>query len=110
MVHHLLHNFIIEVIDQRRFKVFKQGARSYAKARRTFAEKLDSDENLRPNLRHFVAILRFVVIYALFGRLWAKKSALLGQKQCFLGKKCTMTWYVLGCPKKSKVHFCDPAT
>ena len=24
-----------------------------------------------------------------------KKSAFLGQKQCFLGKKCTITWYIL---------------
>ena len=23
------------------------------------------------------------------------KSAFLGQKQCFLGKKCTITWYIL---------------
>ena len=27
--------------------------------------------------------------------LWAKKRAFLGQKQCFLGKKCTITWYIL---------------
>ena len=24
-----------------------------------------------------------------------KNSAFLGQKQCFLGKKCTITWYLL---------------
>ena len=24
-----------------------------------------------------------------------KNSAFLGQKQCFLGKKCTITWYIL---------------
>ena len=23
------------------------------------------------------------------------KSAFLGQKKCFLGKKCTITWYIL---------------
>ena len=39
--------------------------------------------------------LNVVVIQALLGDLWAKKSAFLGQKQCFLGKKCTITWYVL---------------
>ena len=33
-----------------------------------------------------VAILRFVAIYPLFGNLWAIKC-LLGQKQCFLGKR-----------------------
>ena len=43
------------------------------------------------NIRYFVAILRFVVIYAVFGRL----LALVGQKQCFLNKNCTITWHVL---------------
>ena len=28
--------------------------------------------SLSPNIRYFVAIIRFVAIYALFGRLWAK--------------------------------------
>ena len=27
--------------------------------------------------------------------IFGKKSAFLGQKQCFLGKKCTITWYIL---------------
>ena len=47
---------------------------------------LDSDENLRPNLRHFVAILKFVAIFALFLRLWAWKC-FLGQIQCFFGQE-----------------------
>ena len=29
------------------------------------------------------------------GNLRAKKCSFLGQKQCFLGKKCTITWYIL---------------
>ena len=37
---------------------------------------------LSPNIRYFVAILRFVAIYALFGNLWAKKS--LTQNKTFL--------------------------
>ena len=47
-----------------------------------------------PNIRYFVAILRFVAIYPLFENLWAKKC-LLGQKQCFLGKKSIITRYIL---------------
>ena len=46
---------------------------------------LDSDENL--------TILRFVVINALFGRLWTKSVFLV--KTVFLGQKNTITWYIL---------------
>ena len=35
-----------------------------------------------------------VAIYTLFGNLWANE-VLWGQKQCFLGKKRTTTWYIL---------------
>ena len=47
---------------------------------------------LSPNIRYFVAILRFVAIYARCGRLWAKQF-FLGQKQSFLGK--WYIWYIL---------------
>ena len=57
-------------------------------------KSLDSDEKFKPEHTLFCRELRFVAIYALFGDLWAK-SAFLGQKQCFLGKKCTITWYIL---------------
>ena len=57
-------------------------------------KSLDSDENLKPEHTFFCRKSRFVVIYALFGDLWAKKVP-FGQKQCFLGKKCTITWYIL---------------
>ena len=63
-----------------------QGGRSSAKAKRAFAESLDSDENLSPNIRYFVAMLRFVAIYALFGNLWAQKC-LFGSKTVFLGQE-----------------------
>ena len=33
------------------------------------------------NIRYFVAVLRFVVIYALFGDLWAKKVPFCGIKK-----------------------------
>ena len=36
-------------------------------------KSLDSDENLKPEHTLFCRELRFVVIYALFGDLWAKK-------------------------------------
>ena len=51
-------------------------------------------KNLSPNIRYFVAILRFVAMFALSWRPWAKKC-FLGQKQCFLDKKCIInTWCV----------------
>ena len=57
-------------------------------------KSLDADKNLKPKHTLFCRELRIVAIYALFEDLWAKKC-LLGQKQCFLGKKCTITWYIL---------------
>ena len=52
-----------------------------------FAEKvLTRTKILSPNIRYFVAIIRFVAIYALFGNLWAKKC-LFGSKTVFLGKE-----------------------
>ena len=51
-------------------------------------------KSLSPNIRYFVAISRFVANYALFGNLWTKKC-FWDQKQCFLGKKCTISWYIL---------------
>ena len=44
-------------------------------------KSLDLEKNLIPNILYFVAIVRFVTIYAL-----------LGQKQLFLGKEFTITW------------------
>ena len=58
-------------------------------------KSLDSDENVKPELTLFCRELRFVAIYALLGDLWAKKGAFFGQKQCFLGKNCTISWYIL---------------
>ena len=55
-----------------------QGDRSCAKARKAFAEKFGLGRNfLALNMHYFVAILRFVAIYALFGRLLPQK--------CFFG-------------------------
>ena len=36
-------------------------------------KSLESDKNCKPNISYFVAILRFVAIYALFGNLCTKK-------------------------------------
>ena len=43
------------------------------------------------NIRYFVATLRFVVIYALFGNLWAK-SVFLGQEIHYymVGRYCKL--------------------
>ena len=43
-----------------------------------------------------VSEVRFVAIYApfFFGN-FGQKGDLFGRKQCFLGKKCTLRWYVL---------------
>ena len=50
---------------------------------------MDWGKNFKPNIRYFLAILRFVAIYTLFGRLWARKF-FFGQKQCFRGKSALL--------------------
>ena len=67
-----------------------QDGRTCAEARRAFAEKFG------PNIRYFVAILWFVAIYALLEDSGQKKCS-FGAKQCFLGKKCPITWLVMSC-------------
>ena len=57
-------------------------------------KSLDSDENFKPEHTLFCRELRFVAIYAHFGD-FGQKSVILGQKQLFLHKKCTITWYIL---------------
>ena len=44
-------------------------------------KSLDSDENSKPEHTPFCRELRFVVIYALFGDLWAKKVPFCGTKK-----------------------------
>ena len=46
-------------------------------------------KTLSLNIRNLVAI------NVLFVRLWANECFFGGQKQCFFGKKCTITWYIL---------------
>ena len=55
------------------------------------AEKFGVGRNFKPEHTLFCCELNVVAIQALLGDLWAKKSSFLGQKQCFLGKKCTIT-------------------
>ena len=76
-------------ISKKRYLNVTQDGRSCTGAR--VAEKLGSDENFKPEHTLFCRELRFVAIYALFG----EKCPFLDQKQCFLGKKCTSTWYIL---------------
>ena len=52
-------------------------------------KSLDSDEDFKPEHTFFCGNLRT------FWRSLGKKSAFSGQKQLFLGKKCTITWYTL---------------
>ena len=49
-------------------------------------KSLDSDENFKPEHTLFCRELRFVMIYALFGDLLAKKC-LFGSKTVFLGQE-----------------------
>ena len=51
-------------------------------------KSLDLDENFKPEHTLFCCELRFVAIYVLFRRLWAKKC-FCGSKAEFLGKKYT---------------------
>ena len=57
-------------------------------------KSLDSDENFKPKHTLFWRKLRFAAI-SHFLEIFGQKSAYLGQKQCFLGKKCTITLYIL---------------
>ena len=68
-----------------------QGGRSSVKAQRAFAKSLELDEN--PNPKHTL-FCRDKNMCPELGTIWTsldKKSAFLGQKQCSLGKKCTIT-------------------
>ena len=47
------------------------------------------------NIHYFVAISRFVAICANLEDFWQKKFFGGGQKQCFLGKRSTITCYIL---------------
>ena len=54
-------------------------------------KSLDSDKNFQPKHTR-IEICRDI---RTFWRCLGKKSAFFGQKQCFLGKKCTITRYIL---------------
>ena len=66
-----------------------QGGRSCAGAWVAHAEKFGLGRKFEART---YAILSRIKIYALFWRSLGKKSSFLGQKQCFLGNKCTITW------------------
>ena len=52
-------------------------------------KSLDSDENFKPQHTLFCRDLRT------FWKSLDKKVPFFGQKQCFFGKKWTITWYIL---------------
>ena len=58
-------------------------------------KSLDSDKILSSNIRYFVAILRYVAIYALFEDFRQEKLFFGVENSVFLGKKCTIIWYIL---------------
>ena len=49
-------------------------------------KSLELDENFKHEINYFVAILRFVAIYALFWKTW-DKMCFFGEKKEFLGKE-----------------------
>ena len=70
---------------------------------------------LSPNIRYFVAILRFVAIYALFGDLWAKKvpfgvknSVSWARSALLHGIYCIFNWVNFAnlFLTQKKTHFC----
>ena len=58
-------------------------------------KSLDSDKNFKAEHTLFCRESRFVAIYALFGDFWAKKVPYWVNNSVFLGKKCTITLYIL---------------
>ena len=54
-------------------------------------KSLDSDENFKPKHTLFCRDIKICRNFCTFWKTLGKKSALLGPKQCFLGKKCTIT-------------------
>ena len=59
---------VLVIYDLIRFVDFREKTTRVAEGVRRH-EGLDSDENFSPNICYFVVILRFVAIYAFFGRL-----------------------------------------
>ena len=56
-------------------------------------KSLDSDEDLKPLHTIFVAILRFVTIYTLFGSV-GKNSVFFLSKTAFLGQDALLVVYI----------------
>ena len=75
---------------------------------RRFLKSLDTDENFKTEHTLFCRELRFVAIYALFVDLWAKKVPFWFKNSVFLGKTCTITWYIMH-NTESNWQICDYA-
>ena len=92
----ILHLVSIKNTIVKSFYNWFQSGRSCAKARRAFAKKvLTWTKILSPNIQYFVAILRFVAIYALFGNLRAKKCLFFFGKKCTIANFCHPDWFEL---------------
>ena len=61
---------------------------------------------LSPNMRYFVAILRFVTIYTLFGNLWTKMT-FFGLKTVFLGQKVHYYMVYIAYFTELNLQICD---
>ena len=61
---------------------------------------------LSPNIRYFVAILRFVAIFAIFGRLLKQ---IIGLKTVFPGQEVHFYMVYIAYSIESKLQFCNYA-
>ena len=75
--------------------ITNQGSKSCAKARRTFDKKFGLRRifqaltyAIKSRYKHLLRFMHFLGIFL-------QKKCFLGQKQCFPGKRCTITWYIL---------------
>ena len=69
---------------------------------------LSRPNTLSPNIRYFVAILRFVANEALFGNLWTKKC-FLGSKTAFLRQEVRFFMAYIAYHTELNVQICNYA-
>ena len=69
-------------------------------------KSLDSDKNFKPEHMLFCRELRFVAIYAVFGRLWAK-IVLFGSKTVFLGQEVHYNMAYITYYTELNLQICD---
>ena len=72
-----------------------QGGRSCAEARGRGAEKFGLRRKFEARKYTILSRIKISRNLHTVWRSLGKNSAFLGQKQCFLGKKCMITWHIL---------------